>query len=481
VTPSAKREAVSILVCELGLSVRRACRIVRFSRAAHYRMPAAAAERDHEVITALQRVLEKSPRAGFWKCFRRTRATQRWNHKRVHRVYCALKLNLPRRTKRRVPTRLRQPLVAPRSLNEVWALDFMTDALYSGRKLRTFNALDEGNREALGIEVATSIPSMRVTRVLDELIEIHGKPAAFRIDNGPELTSKLFQAWCRERGIELRYIQPGKPDQNASIERFNRSYREDVLDAYAFASIEEVRAVTEEWLEDYNSERPHYSLGGLPPRAFMPRPNSFRGDRPLVPRPRSRQSSAVHPAKVVRFGDRLFALRRNALDARATGRATADPLGRSMPIGLRRPAARWRKCARCARRVCAHESALHRGALDRTAVPCARAHADPRCGGGGVRGSNNRYLRACQPGERREDSEQRGAHHHNRGEHSPGTANHWQCATRHAGVVNACLMRRPASPGRGCHSCRVAGSGNHRGPATDRRTAKGCRRRSPTT
>jgi putative transposase len=115
---------------------------------------------------------------------------------------------------------------------------------------------------------------VRVTRVLDELIEIHGKPAAFRIDNGPELTPERFQAWCRERAIELRYIQPGKPDQNAFVERFNRSYRGDVLDAYAFASIEEVRAVTEEWLEDYNSERPHDSLGGLPPRAFMPRQNN---------------------------------------------------------------------------------------------------------------------------------------------------------------------------------------------------------------
>lgn len=270
-TPSAKREAIAILVGELGLSVRRACRVVRFSRAAHYRAPVAEAERDHEVITALQRVLERSPRAGFWKCYGRIRTHHPWNHKRVHRVYCALKLNLPRRSKRRVPARLRQPLVAPRVLNEVWALDFMTDALYGGRKFRTLNVLDEGNREALAIEVAISIPSVRVIRVLEELMAVHGRPVAFRLDNGPELTSEMFVAWCQERGIELRYIQPGKPDQNAFIERFNRSYREDVLDAYVFASIEEVRAVTEEWLEDYNSERPHDSLGGLPPRSFMPR------------------------------------------------------------------------------------------------------------------------------------------------------------------------------------------------------------------
>ena len=260
-----------ILVGELGLSVRRACRIVRFSRAAHYRAPVTAAERDHAVITALQRVLEKTPRAGFWKCYRRLRLHHPWNHKRVHRVYCSLKLNLPRRSKRRVPTRLRQPLVAPQALNQVWALDFMSDALYVGRKIRTFNVIDEGNREALAIEVAISIPSVRVIRVLEELIAVQGKPAAFRLDNGPELTSEVFLAWCQSQGIELRYIQPGKPDQNAFIERFNRSYREDVLDAYVFGTTEEVRAVTEEWLEDYNSERPHDSLGGLSPRSFMPR------------------------------------------------------------------------------------------------------------------------------------------------------------------------------------------------------------------
>jgi putative transposase len=116
-----------------------------------------------------------------------------------------------------------------------------------------------------------SIPSVRVIRVLEELVAVHGKPAAIRLDNGPELTSEAFLDWCRDRQIELRHIQPGKPDQNAFIERFNRSYRQDVLDAYVFASIEEVMLVTEEWLEDYNTERPHDSLGQVPPRTFLPR------------------------------------------------------------------------------------------------------------------------------------------------------------------------------------------------------------------
>ncbi len=262
---------------EHGLSVMRACRIVRFSRAAYYRREMTTLEHDAEVIAGLQEIVEQHPRSGFWKCFRRLRRQgYGWNHKRVHRVYCALKLNLPRRTRRRVPTRLRQPLEAPRRLNGIWAMDFMSDALYGGRKFRTLNVLDEGNREGLAVDVSTSIPSVRVIRILDELVAVHGRPEALRVDNGPELISDAFLTWCREREIEVRHIQPGKPDQNAYIERFNRSYREGVLDAYVFGSIDEVQAVTEQWLEDYNSERPHDSLGQVPPRSFMPRPAPAR-------------------------------------------------------------------------------------------------------------------------------------------------------------------------------------------------------------
>jgi hypothetical protein len=118
-----------------------------------------------------------------------------------------------------VPTRLRQPLVAPASLNGIWALDFMEDALYGGRRFRTFNVLDEGNREALAIEIGTSIPAARVLRVLEQLLLLYGRPQAFRLDNGPELTADVFTTWCEAHGIALLYIQPGKPDQNAFIER----------------------------------------------------------------------------------------------------------------------------------------------------------------------------------------------------------------------------------------------------------------------
>ena len=263
---------MAILVGEHRLSVQRACRIAGLSRAAHYCPPHANPERDTPVITALQTVIAASSRWGFWKCFDRLRLDgYGWNHKRVYRVYCALRLNLPRRTKRRVPARARQPLDAPPVLNTTWALDFMHDALYDGRRFRTLNVLDEGNREGLAIEIGTSLPSARVIALLEQLVAQHGAPQALRCDNGPELIAQALPLWCEERGITIRYIQPGKPDQNAFIERFNRTYREEVLDAWLFASLTQVRDVTATWLETYNTKRPHDSLGRVPPLTFLPR------------------------------------------------------------------------------------------------------------------------------------------------------------------------------------------------------------------
>lgn len=230
-------------------------------------------ERDRPVIEVLNGLVTRRPRWGLWKLYDRSRLEGRQiNHKRLHRVYCLMKLNLPRRTKRKPPIRLRQPLAAPKRLNEIWALDFMADALYGGRPFRTLNVIDEGNREVLGIEIATSIPARRVIRVMEQLIEINGRPRALRLDNGSELTSTAFTEWCAEQHIELRFIQPGKPDQNAFIERFNRTYRDEVLDAYVFDTLDQVREITESWLPEYNEERPHDSLGRVPPLTYLPRP-----------------------------------------------------------------------------------------------------------------------------------------------------------------------------------------------------------------
>jgi putative transposase len=194
-----------------------------------------------------------------------------WNHKKVHRVYCDMKLNHQRRTKRRLTTRERQPLGTATEVNQVWALDFMRDTLYDGRPFRTLNVIDEGNREALRVECGTSIPSARLLRAMNQLIEVYGIPKAIRLDNGPEMTSEAFIEWAKAKGIELLFIQPGKPNQNAFVERFNRSFREEVLDANLFNSISEAQEAADDWVIDYNEFRPHDSLGDKTPMEFMPR------------------------------------------------------------------------------------------------------------------------------------------------------------------------------------------------------------------
>lgn len=156
-------------------------------------------------------------------------------------------------------------------MNVVWALDFMRDTLYGGKVFRTLNVIDEANRGGLGIDVAVGIPAMRVVAFMEQLTDLHGRPQAIRCDNGPELTSEAFTDWCKRQDIELRFIQPGKPDQNAYIERFNRTYREEVLNAYLFDSLAEVRELTEEWLTQYNEIRPHDALGSLPPALYRER------------------------------------------------------------------------------------------------------------------------------------------------------------------------------------------------------------------
>jgi len=197
---------------EHGLPIVRACQAARLSRAAYYRLGVDWAARDAAVIAALQAVVVEEQRWGFWKCHDRLRAQgYGWNHKRTWRVYCQLRLNLPRRTKRRVPTRERQPLVVEPRINAVWALDFMRDTLYSGRVFRTLNVIDEANRGALGIDVATSIPATRVTTFLGQMIDLHGRPGAIRCDNVLNASLHSFRgnsnpgraAWadrCRETG-----------------------------------------------------------------------------------------------------------------------------------------------------------------------------------------------------------------------------------------------------------------------------------------
>jgi putative transposase len=153
----------------------------------------------------------------------------------------------------------------PDSINQCWSIDFMSDTLWSGRVFRTFNVVDDYNREAVAIEIDLNLPAQRIIRVMDRVAAWRGYPAKIRMDNGPELTSIKMAEWAEEHGIELKFIQPGKPTQNSYVERFNRTYRDEVLDLYVFRTLSEVREITDNFLIDYNEERPHDSLGKLTP------------------------------------------------------------------------------------------------------------------------------------------------------------------------------------------------------------------------
>jgi len=256
-------------VAEGKLSVRQACDLAGLARSAWYKEPIDRLARDGEVIDALQAMAERHPRRGFWKYRDMLRLEGKpWNHKRIYRVYCGLGLNHRRRTKKRIVTRPPQPLEVPARPNAVWSLDFMHDTLYVGRCFRTLNVMDEGVRELLAIEVDTSLPGERVVRVLEQIKEWRGTPEAIRCDNGPELLSQAFVDWCEENNVEIRYIQPGKPNQNAFIERFNRTFRDEVLSAYLFEDLDQVREMAWEWLIEYNEERPHDALGRITPKMF---------------------------------------------------------------------------------------------------------------------------------------------------------------------------------------------------------------------
>jgi putative transposase len=221
---------------------------------------------DGAVIDKLQVMVEQRPTEGFWKMYYRIRKEGLlWNHKRIHRVYKVLKFNIKRKGKRRLPARILRPLEAVQRINASWSRDFMTDSLLSGRKFRTLNLMDDYNREALAIEVDISLPAERVIRVLEQVTEWRGKPARIRVDNGPEFISTALGLWCEQKTINLQFIQPGKPTQNAYIERFNGSFRRDVLDAYLFEDINQIRTLAEEWMEDYNNHRPHDALNGRSP------------------------------------------------------------------------------------------------------------------------------------------------------------------------------------------------------------------------
>lgn len=262
---------VEYLKADFGLGIRQACQALRMATSSFYYKPHKRKKAsDQRIMDELKAWIEKRPTIGFWALFRRLRRKGfGWNHKRVYRIYKQAGLNLRPKKRKRLPERIKQPIVTPAIENVCWSMDFMSDGLRCGRTVRLLNILDDFNREALVMEADTSMPSQRVLRILNQLISWRGIPQKIRVDNGPEFISHVFKNWCETKGIEICHTQPGKPTQNALVERFNGSVRREFLNVHQFKSVEHMNDLLEEWMIDYNAERPHDSLGNQTPWEYL--------------------------------------------------------------------------------------------------------------------------------------------------------------------------------------------------------------------
>jgi putative transposase len=254
-------------VQQYSISVRAACSTFAMSETG-YRYQAKLSDENAEIVDWLFRLTNTHRNWGFGLCFLYLRNVKRfsWNHKRVYRLYRDLELNLRIQPKKRLNREKPEPLKVPTAINEVWSMDFMHDQLADGRGFRLFNVIDDYNREGLGIEIDFSLPAVRVIRFLEQIFEWREKPKLLRCDNGPEYISAQLMAWAERQGVRIIYIQPGKPQQNAYIERYNRTVRYDWLSQYRFDSLEEVQNYATDWLWTYNHERPHRAIGGITPK-----------------------------------------------------------------------------------------------------------------------------------------------------------------------------------------------------------------------
>jgi putative transposase len=267
VKPAQRRAAVAYAQEQLGFSQRRACRLVGAGRSTvrYRRRP-----RDDEALRArLRHLAAQRLRFGY----RRLHVLLRRegivvNHKRVERLYREEGLAVRRRTRKALtPIRRGRP-AAPQRINEQWALDFLQDALASGRKLRVLSIIDVFSREALALEVDTSLPGRRVVRVLDRLLDERERPVQLVLDNGPELVSRALEDWAHQHAVTLHFIDPGKPIQNAHCESFHSRLRDECLNEHWFLGLRDARRIVEAWRQDYNAERPHSALAYRTPEEF---------------------------------------------------------------------------------------------------------------------------------------------------------------------------------------------------------------------
>ena len=251
-----------------GFSQRRACRLIGMTRSSfHYQR---SGNRDEALRLRLLELAVLRPRYGSPRlCVLLRREGYRVNHKRVERLYRQERLSLRRRSPRKRVSALRVPLVAAQAVNARWSLDFVSDVLVDGRRIRCLTVVDDYSRECPGIYVDSSIGGSQVTRFLDQLVQQRGLPQVLCTDNGPEFAGRLLDQWAHQRGVKLHYIEPGKPYQNAYIESFNGRFRDECLNQHLFFDLLDARQKIETWRLDYNQNRPHSSLGNMTPQEFV--------------------------------------------------------------------------------------------------------------------------------------------------------------------------------------------------------------------
>jgi putative transposase len=286
VTAPARRAAVGFVRESFELSRRRACRLIGISESSWRYV---SVRSDGPLVDRLRELAVERSRFGYRRLYVLLRREGFLvNHKRVYRLYRREGLMVKRRKRKRVML-LRTPLPLPSGPNERWSMDFITDTLADGRVIRTLNIVDDFTRECRAIEVDTSLPGLRVARVLERLHSESGLPRAIVVDNGPEFSGRLLDAWAYQRGVKLQFIQPGKPIQNAFVESFNARFRDECLNEHWFVGLADARERIEAWRQDYNTQRPHQSLGQLTPEQYARRfaslqaPSAPSGSRTVNP------------------------------------------------------------------------------------------------------------------------------------------------------------------------------------------------------
>jgi len=255
---------------DFQFSERRACTIVGLCRNS-YRYQAKP-KNDAEIRSRLRELAEKRRKFGAPMLHTLLRREGHLiNHKRTERLYREEGLSLRLKKRKKRISHLRVVMDKPERINQHWSMDFVSDSLYNGRRFRVLTVVDDLSRECPVLEVDHSLTGQRVTRVLDRIALTRGLPEVITVDNGPEFISKALDHWAYENSVKLRFIQPGKPVQNAYIESFNGKFRNECLNDNVFVSLHSAQNIIEAWRQDYNSERPHSSLNDMTPEEFAAR------------------------------------------------------------------------------------------------------------------------------------------------------------------------------------------------------------------